>query len=520
MYDKDTYWRSIQRGSPAKSLSDLLGELTRIQERHEASKRDIQQEDEMATQDTKRIIEKLREANADHSLIEALANAAMPEDSGIKRHDGRDIMLPEGMDFDYAVRTIHRVEQDLEQGTTNEYYFEGYAYDDVLVALDKAIRKMFGFAIQQAQRTIFGVQPPSTRTVTIGRDERGRRITKQVPEGMIALPGLYDKDESVGRLKTNNTTPPRIVVYLRKRHQQIGEQLAELVRHYLQTQSIYRGHIVNAALDFVSFGDFDRDALVLNRAVRQNIENNVMLHILNPDLADRIGAEPQRSALFYGPYGTGKSMALREIAERASDNGVTVFMYNGDQDMTAMLKWARNYQPSVVMIEDVDQELSGARGHDMNDILNTLDGALGKQDRVFTVMTTNNPERIHESALRPGRISVAVKFGALDGQGLQRLIGQNGLNFSESIDWETLAEDYPRLMPCHIKEAGNRLGFQYQHANGDLSGEDVRLALEGMMDHLRLQEGAEHRNEAVTLEELLARITRDQVEEVNKEMFR
>jgi len=519
MYDKDTYWRSIQRGSPAKSLSDLLGELTRIQERHEAIKRDIQQEDEMATQDTKRIIEKLREANADHSLIKALANAAFPEDSGIKRHDGRAIMLPEGMDFDEAVQTVRRVEQDLEQGTTNEYYFEGYAYDDVLVALDEAIRQMFGFAIQQAQMTMFGLQPPSTRTVTIGRDERGRRITKQVPEGLVALPGLYDENEGVGRLKTNNTTPPRIVVYLRKRHQKIGEQLMELVRHYLQTQSIYRGHIVTGDLDFVNFGDFDRNALVLNRAVRQNIENNVMLHILNPDLADRIGAEPQRSALFYGPYGTGKSMALREIAERASDDGITVFMHT-DQDMKSMLKWARNYQPSVVMIEDVDQELSGARGQDMNDILNTLDGALGKQDRVFTIMTTNNPKRIHESALRPGRISVAVKFGALDGQGLQRLIGQNGLNFSEDIDWEALAEDYPRLMPCHVKEAGNRLGFQYQHANGDLSGEDVRLALEGMMDHLRLQEAANASNETVTLEGLLARITRDQVEEVNKEMFR
>jgi SpoVK/Ycf46/Vps4 family AAA+-type ATPase len=335
-----------------------------------------------------------------------------------------------------------------------------------------------------------------------------------VPEGKIALPGLYDEDDDVGYITTHNGGDEcAIVAYVRKAHQPVVQNLIDLTRKYVKEGSIYKGKVITSDMKFVHIAEFDMGSLVLKEDTRYNLEHHVMQHILTPGRADRLGAEPRRAALFYGPYGTGKSMALREIAKRASEAGWTVFVNKDTDNMADVLRMARMYQPSVVQIEDVDARIGGARDGNMNTVLNVMDGALGKNDRVMTIMTTNNPQRIHEAALRPGRISVAIHFGGLDGQGFKRIIEQCGLPMEIDDDaWDGIAEKYNELMPAYVKEAANRVGFSVDEDGGVVRYDDVVNNLELLVDHLRLQQKATSTNDTPTLEDMFRDMVKAEVQ--------
>lgn len=481
--------------------------------------------DRMATQkkfdSMETLVAELTERGGQEELVKALAEMHFPEDSGVARHDGRSILLPHDMGLDRAQKVLQGVREDMEQPTSSTHTFD-YALDDCLVALDWAIRQMFGAALQRGIPGFFGVRPPETRPVVVGLDSEGKEIIQQVPEGRIALPGLYEssRDGDIGLIQTgydkkNGFIVGQIGAYVRKRHQPVILELVKLVKQRLRTHSIYKGQIVSPNLKFIHFGDFDRDQLVLAEKVRYGIENLIMLPITNPDLSDQMGAEPRRAAIFIGDYGTGKSLALREIAVRAKESGWTVIVSNdGDTNLDKLIGIARQYQPAVIQLEDVDFQVSGGRDAGMNGILNALDGIVSKNSRVFAMMTTNHPDRIHESVLRPGRTSVILKFGGLDATGFERLIGQCGLKFDAKIDWEMIAERYSELMPCYVKEASIRLGFAHS-GNGSVlvSENEVVNVLEGLLDHLRLQQAATKGTKTTRLEDLHDGLIKKRVQE-------
>ena len=494
-----------------KSLSLSMAGLTKP----------IQEETDMSTQeDLERMVGELRKLGGKNELIEALVSASFPEDSGVKRHDGLDILLPDSMELEDAIENIRRAREDLETATRNLYTFR-YAYDDMLIALDKAIHQIFGFGIQKSSFSFFGMRPPATREVVVGLDSNGQPVKRQVAEGKIALPGLYNEDNGVGYVETQRRgSVCGFISYARKRHQPIIGQLAALTKQYLEKESIFRGQILDANMQFVNPARFNYENLVLTEQLRSQFEDFVMLHILQPDLSAGVGAEPRRNALFFGPFGTGKSMAMGEAAVRAAEAGVTVFTNQEHQRLSDQLEMAKLYQPSLLLIEDVDTALGGPRGEEMNDSLNALDGAIGKNDQVFVIMTTNSPDRIHEAALRPGRISVAVEFGALDGQGLQRLIGQCGYEFEDNIPWDAIAEEYSDLMPAYVKEASNRIGLKKRGVNGSkISEKEVRVALGSMRSHLKLQENATKTHEDVNLDSVLRDLTKEEIRDALRERF-
>lgn len=466
-------------------------------------------------------IEELRKEHGMSGIVELLKEMNFPEDSGVRRHAGRHIMVPEHMSLPELEKIVVRLKEDLEKGTRSSFEVREAKYDDMLVALDRAIKQMFGGGTQQGRMTFFGEYPPSMRTVRIGVGE-----TISVPEGKIVLPGLYEEEHGIGWIDAGVTSErtshgrvsiPVIQCYVRKKHMGVIHDLVKLTRKYIREDSIYRGKIITSDAEFTDLSHFDADELVLSRTVRQMFEAYILEPIRNPQIVDELKMERTRAGLLVGEYGTGKTMSMKALMIWANQHGWTAIGAKPGSSIVDVVELARKYQPALITMEDIDEQVSGERDERMNQILNTMSGVLNTEDRVFVVMTTNNPDRIHQAMLRPGRIHFAIKLGALDGPGLKKMSEMTGLDFAEDIDWDGLAEEYSELTPAYDKEALSRVGLvrSAEDRDGPVTEENLRLTLEDMREHKRLQDrGMDGREASLSIDQIMEGIIEQVTEQV------
>jgi hypothetical protein len=134
----------------------------------------------------------------------------------------------------------------------------------------------------------------------------------------------------------------------------------------------------------------------------------------------------KRGLLLYGPPGTGKTHTTRYVVQHL--DGSTVFLLSGRSlHLIGMVtSLARELQPAVVVLEDVDL-VAEDRGYGdgaspvLFELLDAMDGAAADADLLF-LLTTNRADLLEPAlAARPGRVDVAVEIGLPDADSRRRL---------------------------------------------------------------------------------------------------
>lgn len=188
-------------------------------------------------------------------------------------------------------------------------------------------------------------------------------------------------------------------------------------------------------------------------------------------------------------HNTGKTLAAMLTAQECVRYGWT-FLYArpGRDDLTFVMQTARLYQPACVFFEDMDlvADPDKSEGDDITQLLDLFDGLTAKNTEIQVILTTNHVDKIHKGMTRPGRLDAVIEIGALDGQGIERLITAvvpkeqlaNGLDFTAIVeamsDPETGEVDF---MPAFVKEAADRTRrYAITRAHGDI--EDLQLTTE------------------------------------------
>jgi transitional endoplasmic reticulum ATPase len=161
------------------------------------------------------------------------------------------------------------------------------------------------------------------------------------------------------------------------------------------------------------------------------------------------------------------------------------------------LEFARLYGPAVVFAEDIDRVAGGERTEALDQILNTLDGASGKHEKIITVLTTNHLERINQAMLRPGRLDAVIDITPPDALACEKLARNysRGL-IPESADIMEACEYMQGRIPAFIREVVERSKL-YAIANSPLNGfneivinnNSLLDAAKGMDAHFALLEG-------------------------------
>ncbi len=148
-----------------------------------------------------------------------------------------------------------------------------------------------------------------------------------------------------------------------------------------------------------------------------------IVRMMRGEKLDALGARIPKGILLSGPPGTGKTLIARAVAGEA---GVPFFSANasefidtyvgvGAKTVRSLFKQARKHKPCVIFIDEIDAVASvrGAQGSTSEDsktvnaLLQEMDG-FNKENGIFVIAATNNPDSLDPAIVRAGRFDRQV----------------------------------------------------------------------------------------------------------------
>ncbi|KAA0102476.1 AAA family ATPase [Mycolicibacterium sp. P1-18] len=178
-----------------------------------------------------------------------------------------------------------------------------------------------------------------------------------------------------------------------------------------------------SATEEVAVGSITLDDVGDMVETKQALTEAVLWPLQHPDTFQRLGVEPPRGVLLYGPPGCGKTFVVRALASsgRLSVHAVKgaelmdKWVGSSEKAVRELFARARDSAPSLVFLDEIDA-LAPRRGQSFDSgvtdrvvaaLLTELDGINPLRD-VVVLGATNRPDLIDPALLRPGRLEKSV----------------------------------------------------------------------------------------------------------------
>lgn len=219
-------------------------------------------------------------------------------------------------------------------------------------------------------------------------------------------------------------------------NREIATQVREAIEALVVEHDVVRGQVVafgvseyrgNELVTFLPRPALTERQVVLPDGVLAAIEEHVIGIAEHTAELLAAGQHLKRGLLLFGPPGTGKTHTVRYLMSRLPDTTVVVLTGAAMRFISQAAALARRFQPSMVVLEDVDlvandRSMGPGTNPLLFSLLDTMDGIGADADITF-VLTTNRAEVLEKALVdRPGRVDLAVEIPRPDAIGRERLL--------------------------------------------------------------------------------------------------
>jgi transitional endoplasmic reticulum ATPase len=197
-------------------------------------------------------------------------------------------------------------------------------------------------------------------------------------------------------------------------------------------------------------------------AVKEVLTESVLWPLTYPDTFARLGVQPPRGVLLYGPPGCGKTFLVKAIAGTGRANVLSVkgaellskWVGESERAVRELFRRAREAAPTLVFLDEVDA-LAPVRGQATDGgttdrvvaaLLTELDGVEALRN-VLVIGATNRPDLVDPALLRPGRLERLVYVPPPDAQARAEILraAARTVPLGSDVDLDGLAATLERF---------------------------------------------------------------------------
>jgi len=209
---------------------------------------------------------------------------------------------------------------------------------------------------------------------------------------------------------------------------------------------------------------------------KKELREAILAPIEHREIAGAYNVKPAKGILLFGPPGTGKTLLMRALSNEIRAKFFYVktsailspFTGESAQTLSKIFATARKNAPAVLFFDEIDGIAAKREKQDSDSsrqLLSTLLGEMDgfeKIDGVVIVGSTNAPNLVDESILRPGRFDKIIYMPLPDKAGRAKIFGYylGKLPCGVGLNYSKLAEASGRFTGADIKNICNEVARQ------------------------------------------------------------
>jgi len=191
---------------------------------------------------------------------------------------------------------------------------------------------------------------------------------------------------------------------------------------------------------------------------KQQLKESVEWPIKTPEVFERMGIEPPKGILIYGPPGCGKTLLAKAVATESEANFISIkgpevfskWVGESERAIREVFRKARTAAPAIIFVDELDSVVpkrgmgfadSGVSERVISQLLTELDGIENLRD-IVVIGATNRPDILDPALLRPGRFDRLIYVSSPDEKSRLQIfkIHAKSMPLADDVSLEHLAK--------------------------------------------------------------------------------